>query len=121
MPRSRPPSLPAAAEPADAAADASLDAMPPSYSPPASASTSHAGDWVYVDGVEDDLARLLIVDSAGEWQAFHLPLRVLPAGVKENTWISLRSHIQPAPPWADSVRSLRERLGRDDDGGDFSL
>ena len=121
MPRSRPPSLPPFARDAAAATDAGIDAAPPSASSPAPASASHAGDWVYVDGIEDDMARVLIIDSAGEWQPFFLPLRVLPAGLKENTWISLHSHRQPSPPWADSVRALRERLGRDDDGGDFSL
>lgn len=76
---------------------------------------------VYVDGIEGDLARLLIVDGAGQWQPFHMPLSVLPAGLKDNTWIALHAQPTSPPPFAAGTPSLRARLGSTDDGSDFSL
>ena len=76
---------------------------------------------VYVDSIEGVLARLLIVDGAGEWQPFHMPLSVLPSGLKENSWIALHAQPTSPPPAAADTPSLRARLGADDDGGDFSL
>ncbi len=118
MPRSTPPSPPAAASAVASGPRPHPETPSLAGSPPAAALPA---DQVYVDGIEGEIARLLIVDARGEWQPFHLPLRVLPPGLKENTWLVLHSRSQPPPPWADSVRSLRARLGRDDDGGDFSL
>jgi hypothetical protein len=114
MPRSTPPSAPVEHAGTDHAAA-------PVASSPAPADLTPPADRVYVDGIEGELARLLIVDAQGEWRPYHLPLRVLPSGLKENTWISLHSAPQPEPPWAERVRGLRARLGRDDDGSDFSL
>ena len=75
MPRSTPPSPPAAASavasgPRPHPETPSLAASPPAAALPA--------DQVYVDGIEGEIARLLIVDASGEWQPFHLPRRVLP-------------------------------------------
>lgn len=127
MPRSSS-SVPPAAEPmSEPRSVAASDSPPasaahppatPAAAPQAAAPPTHLA---YVDAIEGDVARVLFADRAGEWRPFTLPLHVLPADIKENSWVSLRGHTHDPPPWAESVRSLRARLGRDDDGGDFSL
>jgi hypothetical protein len=69
---------------------------------------------VFVDAIEGGIARLL----AGT-EAFSVPVRLLPAGTKEGTWLSLSFAAAPPPP--DAAAEIRRRLGRDDDGGDIKL
>ncbi len=70
---------------------------------------------LFVDAVEGETARLVL--SGG--QAFSVPLRLLPPGAKEGTW--LHASFALAPPPADAGAEIRARLGRDDDGGDIKL
>ena len=109
----------AAADPAGRAAEASPPPARSTY--PAAKVPASPASHVYVDGIEGDLARLLIVDGAGQWQPFHMPLSVLPPGLQENTWIALHAQPTSPPPFAAGTPSLRARLGADDDGSDFSL
>jgi hypothetical protein len=72
------------------------------------------GALVFVDAIDGDHARLLLgVD------AFEVPLRLLPAGVREGSWLRLSMKEAPAPP--DEGAAIREKLGRDDGGGDIEL
>lgn len=70
---------------------------------------------LFVDAIEGDTARILV--SGGT--AFSIPVRLLPAGAKEGTWLRASFAIAPAPP--DDAAEIRRRLGRDDDGGDIKL
>jgi len=69
---------------------------------------------LFVDAIEGGMARLL----AGA-DAFSVPVRLLPAGTKEGTWLSASFTAVPAPP--DTGGEIRRRLGRGDDGGDIKL
>ncbi len=69
---------------------------------------------LFVDAIENGIARLL----AGK-EAFSVPVRLLPPGTKEGTWLSASFVAVPAPP--DAAAEIRQRLGRDDDGGDLKL
>jgi hypothetical protein len=81
-----------------------------------SAAASAAGEnLLFVDAIEGDFARLL----AGE-DAFNVPTRLLPAGAKEGSWLRATFQLAPPPP-DDGAAALREKLGRDDDGGDIKL
>jgi hypothetical protein len=75
----------------------------------------------YVDAIEEGVTRLVLRDALGEWRSFNLPRAVLPADVRENQWIELTVARTEAPPEAETAGKLRERLGRSDPGGDFSL
>jgi hypothetical protein len=77
-------------------------------------SNSGAGARLFVDAIEGGIARLL----AGT-DAFSVPVRLLPAGTKEGSWLSASFVAVPAPP--DAAAEIRRRLGRDDDGGDIKL
>ena len=69
---------------------------------------------LFIDAIEGTHARLLSgVD------AFDVPLRLLPAGATEGTWLRLSLTPAPAPP--DEAEALRAKLVRDDDGGDIKL
>jgi hypothetical protein len=52
-------------------------------------------------------------------EAFEVPARLLPADVKEGSWLHLSFEIAPAPP--DQADALRHKLGQGDDGGDIKL
>jgi hypothetical protein len=69
---------------------------------------------VFIDEVEDEVARLL----QGE-QVFHLPRTLLPADVREGQW--LRISVAPAPAPPSGSTALRKRLGDSDPGGDLTL
>lgn len=69
---------------------------------------------LFVDEIEDDMARLL----AGE-VAFSMPRALLPPEVREGDWLTLRL-IRTSPP-PDDTAARRERLGKDDPGGDIKL
>jgi len=75
---------------------------------------SAGGTALFVDAIEGGTARLL----AGT-EAFSVPVRLLPPGTKEGTWLSASFVAVPAPP--DPAGEIRRRLGRDDDGGDIKL
>ena len=71
-------------------------------------------DLLFVDAIEGDKARLL-------WgtEAFDVPVGLLPAGTREGAWLRLSLSAAPAPP--DEGGALRDKLSRDDDGGDIKL
>jgi hypothetical protein len=69
---------------------------------------------LFVDAIEGGIARLL----AGT-DAFSVPVRLLPPGTKEGTWLSASFVAVPPPP--DTGGDIRRRLGRNDDGGDIQL
>ena len=104
----------------------------PVPAPPPEPSAPCASDCIYVDGIEDGVARLLIVHPStpagatgslgDDWREYRLPLHVLPAGLHEGEWLNLNLQRAPAPnALLGGAPSLREELGKDDDGGDFSL
>ena len=68
---------------------------------------------VFVDAVEEGLARLEL----GE-QAFTVPAALLPDGAGEGTWLTLTATVT-APPSDPGV--LRRKLGSDDPGGPIKL
>ena len=74
----------------------------------------------FLDGLEDGMARLLMQDEHGEWRTFHLPAAALPQEAHEGTWIELSIRSIPPPP-EHAGRALRDKLGRNDRGGDFAL
>jgi len=69
---------------------------------------------VFIDEVEDQVARLVLDD-----QVFHLPRGLLPADAREGQWLRISVALTPAPP-GDSA-ALRKRLGDSDPGGDINL
>jgi hypothetical protein len=69
---------------------------------------------LFVDQIDDGWAHLLL----GE-QAFDVPLRLLPTGTKEGTW--LRWSFAAAPPPPDQAAAIRRKLQKGDDGGDIKL
>ena len=70
---------------------------------------------LFVDAVEADTARLVATGGV----AFTVPLRLLPPGAKEGSW--LRASFALADPPPDDGARIRARLGRGDDGGDIKL
>lgn len=75
----------------------------------------------YVDSIEEGVARLVLRDAHGAWRSYNMPAAVLPADARENTWVEIAIARTTAPPDAEAAGPLRERLGRNDKGGDFSL
>jgi hypothetical protein len=59
---------------------------------------------VFVDEVEDEVARLVVGD-----HAFNLPLALLPSDVREGQWLRLSPFLTQSPP--SNAESLRQRLG----------
>ncbi|HVT07147.1 MAG TPA: hypothetical protein VHO67_06800 [Polyangia bacterium] len=70
---------------------------------------------LFVDAVEAETARLVGAGGA----AFTVPLRLLPAGAKEGSWLRASFVLVDPPP--DDGAQIRARLGRGDDGGDIKL
>jgi hypothetical protein len=68
---------------------------------------------VFVDAVEEGLARLEL----GE-QAFTVPAALLPDGAGEGSWLNLTATVT-AP--ASDPDALRRKLGKDDPGGPIKL
>jgi hypothetical protein len=68
---------------------------------------------VFVDGVDEGRARLLLGDDA-----FTVPAALLPDGAGEGSWLKLTATV--APPQADP-ETLRRKLGGDDPGGPIKL
>ena len=68
---------------------------------------------VFVDSVEEGLARLEL----GE-QAFTVPAALLPDGAGEGSWLKLTATVTPPPSDPDA---LRRKLGKDDPGGPIKL
>jgi hypothetical protein len=75
---------------------------------------SQTNQLLFVDAIEAGIARLLL-----GVEAFEVPARLLPADVKEGSWLHLSFEIAPAPP--DQADALRHKLGQGDDGGDIKL
>lgn len=68
---------------------------------------------VFVDAVEEGLARLEL----GE-QAFTVPAALLPDGAGEGSWLTLTATVTAPPSDPDA---LRRKLGKDDPGGPIKL
>lgn len=126
MPSRRPPH----ANPASASEFQSTAADPRASGP------TCAAHCVYVDGIEGDIARLLIAHpqpgqpdpassspaQSDDWREYRLPLHVLPPGLREGDWLNLTLQRVATPTSLMSAApTLRRELGQDDDGGDFSL
>jgi hypothetical protein len=80
-----------------------------------SESTKESADTLlFVDQLENGWAHVLL----GE-DAFDVPARLLPAGVKEGTWLRWSFAVAPAP--ADVGAAIRRKLQQGDDGGDIKL
>lgn len=77
----------------------------------------------FVDGVAGGVARLVVGGTDGtEAHTIELPASLLPASVREGSFIELR--ITPLPPedqQATDSEKLRRQLSQDDDGGDITL
>jgi len=69
---------------------------------------------LYVDAIEGGRARLLLDE-----EAFSVPVRVLPEGAREGTWIKLSAGVVPAPP--SDAAAIRKKLAKDDPGGPIKL
>ncbi len=69
---------------------------------------------LFVDEIEDDSATLLL----GE-RSFAVPRALLPEDAGEGDWLLFRI-ARTAPPSNDTA-ARRERLGKDDPGGDIKL
>jgi hypothetical protein len=72
------------------------------------------GPLLFVDQIDDGWAHLLL----GE-EAFDVPVRLLPEGTKEGTWLRWWFAFAPAPP--DVGAAIRRKLQQGDDGGDIKL
>ena len=70
---------------------------------------------LFVDAIDGQMARLLLSGGA----SFSVPVRLLPAGVKEGSWLHASFVVAPPPP--DGAAEIRARLGRGDDGADIKL
>jgi hypothetical protein len=75
-----------------------------------------ADTLLFVDQLENGWAHLLL----GE-DAFDVPVRLLPAGTKEGTWLRWSFAPTPAPADADTGAAIRRKLQQGDDGGDIKL
>jgi hypothetical protein len=73
-----------------------------------------ADTLIFVDQIENGWAHLLL----GE-DAFDVPVRLLPTGIEEGTWLRWSLTAAPAPP--DAGAAIRRKLQRGDDGGDIEL
>lgn len=69
---------------------------------------------VFVDAVEDAVARVLVGETA-----IDLPRSLLPADAAEGSWVKIGATVVPAPP--DDTEERRRRLGKSDPGGDIKL
>jgi len=69
---------------------------------------------LFIDQIDDETATLLL----GE-RAFTVPTALLPANAREGEWLLCRM-ARTAGPSGDST-GRRERLGKDDPGGDIKL
>jgi hypothetical protein len=69
---------------------------------------------VFVDAIEDQVARLLV-----EEESFTLPKRLLPDDTREGDWVVLTIGRAAAPP--DDTQARRGRLAGGDPGGDIEL
>jgi hypothetical protein len=69
---------------------------------------------LFVDQIDNGWAHLLL----GE-EAFDVPVRLLPAGTKEGSWLRWSFAVAPAPP--DQGAAIRRKLQQGDDGGDIKL
>ena len=98
-------------------------AAPPVPQKSAKADEPHAAPRItpaFLDGLESGVARLLMADEHGEWRTFHLPAAALPPEAHEGSWIELGIRSIPPPP-EHAGRALRDKMGRDDRGGDIVL
>jgi hypothetical protein len=69
---------------------------------------------LFIDEIEDESARLLLGTSS-----FSVPRALLPEDAREGEWLILRVARTSPPP--DDTAARRERLGKDDPGGDIKL
>jgi hypothetical protein len=78
---------------------------------------------VFVDAIEDGVARILDAHEEGSWS---LPVAWLPANVREGEWLSLtaRRTSPPHPPGdpdGKTPEARRANLSADDPGGPIKL
>jgi hypothetical protein len=73
-----------------------------------------ADTLLFVDQIENGWAHLLL----GE-EAFDVPVRLLPDGTQEGTWLRWSLAVAPAP--SDAGAAIRRKLQKGDDGGDIKL
>ena len=78
-----------------------------------SSSDNNKTTAVFVDAVEEGVARLEL----GE-QAFTVPAALLPDGAGEGSWLTLTATVTAPPSDPDT---LRRKLGKDDPGGPIKL
>jgi hypothetical protein len=69
---------------------------------------------VFIDEIADQVARLVLDE-----QVFHLPRALLPEQAHEGQWLRISAALTPAPPSGGAA--LRQRLGKNDPGGDIKL
>jgi hypothetical protein len=74
----------------------------------------------YIDAVESGVARVLLQDPDGEWRGHSLPAASLPKEAREGSWLEIQFKII-APPAGQTGPKLRDKLSRDDKGGDLVL
>jgi hypothetical protein len=107
------------------------DRSPFASPPPAETSSSSSSPpdrdapstAVFVDAIEDGVARVLVAQGNGSWS---LPVAWLPANTREGEWLSLttRRSSPPEPlagPEAESTEARRANLSADDPGGPLNL
>jgi hypothetical protein len=72
---------------------------------------------IFVDEIEDGIARVLIDELA-----LSLPVNLLPPAAREGDWVELAARVIPAPPQsAQDTEERRKRLAADDPGGTLKL
>ena len=69
---------------------------------------------VFVDAIDDGVARLLLGT-----RPFEIPAALLAPGTREGDWIELAVTVVPPPP--DDTEARRARAIEDDTGGDIKL
>ena len=85
-----------------------------SGSPSAQAKPETVRMRVFVDAIDEGVARLLLGT-----RAFEVPAALLAPGTREGNWIELAVTIVPPPP--DDTEARRARAIEGDPGGDIKL
>ena len=69
---------------------------------------------LFVDEIDDGVARLLIGETV-----VSIPAHLLPEGAREGDWIEMLVGVIPPPP--QDTEERRKRLAADDPGGPIKL
>jgi hypothetical protein len=104
---------------------APVDSPPPPPAPPLPSATASAlpdpdapCTAVFVDAIEDRVARVLDAQGQGE-ASWSLPVAWLPANLREGDWLWLTARRSSPPPAPDG--KIRAKLSADDPGGPIKL